>query len=93
MSKNWKPFARLVSARDSLEAELIASGGEGVLITEARRTVLTQQPLQLLQKLREGTFSAVAVLEAFQAKVKDRKVTQFSDVSKVCKFDFGRRLT
>ena len=61
--------AKLLSARDSLEAELIASGGEGVLITEARRTVLTQQPLQLLQKLKEGTFSAVAVLEAFQAKV------------------------
>ena len=61
---------KLESARDSLEAELIASGGQGVLLTEARRTVLKQQPLQLLQKLKEGTVSAVAALQAFQAKVK-----------------------
>ena len=60
---------RLVSARTSLEGELIASGGEEVLLTEARKTVLKQRPLQLLQKLKEGTFTAVETLEAFQAKV------------------------
>ena len=60
---------KLIASRQALEDELIKSGGGGVLLTEARTAVLTLQPMQLLQKLKEGSLSCVEVLQAFQAKV------------------------
>ena len=60
---------KLVATRQALEEELIISGGEETLLTKARSAILEQKPMDLLENLKEGKVSAVAALEAFQAKV------------------------
>ncbi|XP_018016829.1 vitamin D3 hydroxylase-associated protein [Hyalella azteca] len=58
---------QMVAARSDLEQELIASGGSGMLLTKERKEVIAYKPTDLLQKLREGSISAVLVLQSYQA--------------------------
>ncbi|KAF2355221.1 Amidase signature domain, partial [Trinorchestia longiramus] len=58
---------QLVAGHSSLEQELITSGGSDTLLTKKRKKVLALSPTELLQKLREGSMSAVLVLQSYQA--------------------------
>ena len=60
---------RMICTRQALKEELIISGGEGLLMTQAKKAVLMQKPMDLLRNLKDGAVSVVTVLEAFQAKV------------------------
>ena len=60
---------RMICTRQALKEELIISGGEGLLMTQAKKAVLVQKPMDLLRNLKDGAVSVVTVLEAFQAKV------------------------
>ncbi|KAF2350278.1 Amidase signature domain [Trinorchestia longiramus] len=58
---------QLAAGHSSLEQELITAGGSDTLLTKERKKVLALSPTELLQKLREGSMSAVLVLQSHQA--------------------------
>ena len=61
---------KLLSVRQSLEKHLIITGGVDTLLTKERIAILAKKPMDLLQELKDGKVSVIAVLEAFQAKVR-----------------------
>ena len=63
---------KLSSQLSALEEQLIASGGQGVLLTRERTALLNLTTKQLLNKMKDGSVSAVITLEAFQAKVSEK---------------------